>query len=307
MWMGFVTIFSVMILGDAFLSEDPSQPEYDYPLLLELPLHMALPFVFILLVSFAWSSGSEDQDLVNLGEILNGLFSYDFLGARSENVFFDYLGALLGVGYMVSGYGTVVGHDLAHRTRNRMSLIEARWLLSASCNADFAIEHVYGHHVTVGTKDDPATARRGENVYAFSIRSTVMGHISAWKHELKNLRKKGNNIFSPKNKMITGYLMSLFWCVLFFVAGGNFGLMLFFGQAVLAKFNLEVVNYMEHYGLVRNSNHKVGPEHSWNTNKRMSTMVLFSQPGTLHIMKNQGENTGNWILMRMDPKCLLAI
>ena len=159
MWMGFVTIFSVMILGDAFLSEDPSQPEYDYPRLLELPLHMALPFVFILLVSFAWSSGSEDQDFLNLGEILNGLFSYDFLGARSENGFFDYLGALLGVGYMVSGYGTVVGHDLAHRTRDKISLIEARWLLSASCNADFAIEHVYGHHVTVGTNEDPATAR----------------------------------------------------------------------------------------------------------------------------------------------------
>ena len=104
MWMGFVTIFSVMILGDAFLSEDPSQPEYDYPRLLELPLHMALPFVFILLVSFAWSSGSENQDFLNLGEILNGLFSYDFLAARSENGFFDYLGALLGVGYMVSGY-----------------------------------------------------------------------------------------------------------------------------------------------------------------------------------------------------------
>jgi len=58
--------------------------------------------------------------------------------------------------------------------------------------------------------------------------------------------------------------------------GGNFGLMLFLGQAVLAKFYLEVVNYMENYGLVRNSNYKVGPEHSWNTNKRMSTMVLLS-------------------------------
>ena len=170
MWMGFVIIFVVMILGDAFLSEDPSKPEYDYPWLLELPLHMALPFIFVLLVAFAWSSGSESQDFLNLGEILNGLFSYDFLGARSENGFFDYLGALLGVGFMVSGYGTVVGHDLSHRTRDKKSVIEARWLLSASCNADFAIEHVYGHHVTVGTKEDPATARRGENIYAFSIR-----------------------------------------------------------------------------------------------------------------------------------------
>ena len=296
MWMGFVIIFVVMILGDAFLSEDPSKPEYDYPWLLELPLHMALPFVFVLLVAFAWSSGSESQDFLNLGEILNGLFSYDFLGARSENGFFDYLGALLGVGFMVSGYGTVVGHDLSHRTRDKKSVIEARWLLSASCNADFAIEHVYGHHVTVGTKEDPATARRGENVYAFSIRSTVMGHFSAWKHELNNLRKKGINVFSFRNNMITGYLMSAFWCVLFYIAGGIFGLMLFLGQAVFAKFVLEIVNYMEHYGLARNSNQKIGPEHSWNTNKRMSTMVLFSL--TKHSAHHEKPRRKYW---KLDP------
>ncbi len=296
MWMGFVIIFSVMIIGDAFLSKDTSQPEYDYPKLLELPLHMALPFVFVLLLSLAWSSGSEDHDFMNLGEILNGILPYDFLAARNENGVLDYLGALLGVGYMVSGYGTVVGHDLAHRTRDKKSLIEARWLLSASCNADFAIEHVYGHHVTVCTKDDPATARRGENVYAFSIRSTVMGHFSAWKHEIKNLRKKGLSILSPKNKMITGYLMSIFWCLLFFSAGGIFGLMLFFGQAILAKFNLEVVNYMEHYGLVREPHQKVGPEHSWNTNKRMSTMVLFSL--TRHSAHHEKPRRKYW---KLDP------
>ena len=65
MWMGLVTIFVVLILGDAVLGEDPSQPEYNYPRILELPLHMALPFVMALLVSFAWSSGSGNQDFLN--------------------------------------------------------------------------------------------------------------------------------------------------------------------------------------------------------------------------------------------------
>nr|MCS5548626.1 fatty acid desaturase [SAR86 cluster bacterium] len=68
------------------------------------------------------------------------------------------------------------------------------------------------------------------------------------------------------------------------------------GQAVLAKFNLEVVNYMEHYGLVRNSNHKVGPEHSWNTNKRMSTMVLFSL--TRHSAHHEKPRRKYW---KLDP------
>ena len=70
--------------------------------------------------------------------------------------------------------------------------------------------------------------------------------------------------------------MSAFWCVLFYVLGGVLGLVLFLGQALVAKFILEVVNYMEHYGLTRKPGQAVGPEHSWNTNSTMSTMVLFS-------------------------------
>ncbi len=76
--------------------------------------------------------------------------------------------------------------------------------------------------------------------------------------------------------MITGYIMSILWCVVFYIAAGIFGLILFLCQAAFAKFILEVVNYMEHYGLSRKPEEPVGPEHSWNTNHRMSSMVLFS-------------------------------
>ena len=96
--------------------------------------------------------------------------------------------------------------------------------------------------------------------------------------------------------MITGYLMSVFWFVLFYFAGGIFGMMLFLGQAVFAKFVLEIVNYMEHYGLARNSNQKIGPEHSWNTNKRMSTMVLFSL--TRHSAHHEKPRRKYW---KLDP------
>ena len=76
--------------------------------------------------------------------------------------------------------------------------------------------------------------------------------------------------------MITGYMMSISWCAVFYIAGGVFGLILFLGQAAFAKFILEVVNYMEHYGLFRKTEEPIGPQHSWNTNQRMSSMVLFS-------------------------------
>ena len=188
MWLGLAVLFVVVIGGDAVLGEDASQPEYSHPWLIELPLHLALPLIIILLLSFAWTTGSVREDFLGIGKLLSGLFSYDFLAARDSNMWSDYVGAVLGVGFVVAGYGTNVGHELTHRIKDRVAMLEGRWLLSASCNADFSIEHVYGHHVTVGTDEDPATARKGENVYTFFIRSTVFGHISAWKHELKRLR-----------------------------------------------------------------------------------------------------------------------
>ena len=276
MWLGLVVLFLVVVGGDAILGEDDSQPEYSYPWLLEIPLHLSLPIIILLLLTFAWTSGSTGEDFLGIGQLLSGLFSYDFLTARDSNMLIDYIGALFGVGFVVAGVGTNVGHELTHRIKDRIAMLEGRWLLSASCNADFAIEHVYGHHVNVGSDGDPATARKGENVYTFAIRSTVFGHISAWKHELKRLRKKAYSPVSLKNRMITGYIMSLLWCVVFYIAGGVFGLMLFLCQAAFAKLILEVVNYMEHYGLSRKPGQPVGPEHSWNTNHRMSSMVLFS-------------------------------
>ncbi len=276
MWLGLAVLFLVVIGGDAVLGEDASRPKYSHTWLIELPLHLALPLIIILFLSFAWATGSTNTDFLHIGELLSGLFAYDIFLARDSNMWSDYLGAVLGVGFIVAGYGTNVGHELIHRIKDRVSMLEGRWLLSASCNADFSIEHVYGHHVTVGTDEDPATARKGENVYTFFIRSTVFGHISAWKHELKRLRKKIFSTFSFRNKMVTGYIMSLFWCIIFFSAGGWLGVTLFLSQAFFAKFILEIVNYMEHYGLVRSAGKSVGPEHSWNTNKRMSTMVLFS-------------------------------
>ena len=82
----------------------------------------------------------------------------------------------------------------------------------------------------------------------------------------------------------------------FIPAVGIFGLILFLGQAAFAKFILEVVNYMEHYGLSRNPEHPVGPEHSWNSTKTMSTMVLFSL--TRHSAHHETPRVKFW---KLDP------
>ena len=296
MWLGFVELLIIMTIGDEFFSEDPSVPKYKYPWLIEVPLHLALPLIALMLVTFAWVCGSGDQDFLGISALLNQGINYDFIAAREANHWHDYMGAVIGVGFMVAGYGTNVGHELVHRVKDSLAVLEGRWLFTASLNPDFSIEHVYGHHTYVGTNKDPATARKGANVYSFFIKSLVMGHISAWKLELKRLQSKNYSPYFLRNRMLTGYLMCLTLITLFYFAAGWFGLFMFFIQATIAKFILEIVNYMEHYGLYRNPGEPVSPQHSWNTNKRMSGMVLFSL--TRHSAHHETPKVKFW---KLDP------
>jgi alkane 1-monooxygenase len=276
MWGGLIIMIVLLVGGDALLGEDTSEPEYRYPWLLELPLQAALPVLTLLVLTLAWTAGSGQEDFLGLGALASYLLSQDVFAARAGNTWFDYLGACLGVGLLVAGYGTNVAHELCHRTTRKASVLASRWILAMSGNADFAIEHVYGHHARLCTHEDPATARRGENVYAFFVRSTVMGHKSAWDIEAARLQRRGLSVWSWRNRMFSGYAMTLVWAGLFVLAGGALGLVLFIAQAVTAKFVLEVVNYMEHYGMTREPGSKIHPHHSWNTNRKMSGLVLYS-------------------------------
>jgi alkane 1-monooxygenase len=251
MWLGLCVALVLLVGGDAVMGDDHSNPTYKYPLLLQLPMFFALPILSFML----------------------------FMLARSAEGAFElsaYLGGVLSTGLLVAGYGTNVAHELTHRIDNKLFLFIGRWILSMSGNADFSIEHVFGHHKYVATRLDPASARRGENVYSFALRSTIMGHVSAWKIELARLKKKSHATISIHNQMLTGYAMSITWVLLFYSLGGLFGVGLFVAQAAFAKFILEVVNYLEHYGLERRATEAVKPHHSWNSNKRVSMAILYS-------------------------------
>lgn len=276
MWLGFASLGLIVLVGDLFLGEDTSEPDYKHVWLLQIPLFLALPILVALLATLAWSLGSPGTDFLGIGAALSALFNYDFLAARAGNLWYHYLGAIISTGFLVAAYGTNVAHEFCHRTRSPFSVMTSRWLLSMSANADFSIEHVYGHHANVCTRKDPATARRGENVYQFFLRSTAMGHVSAWEIEMKRLRRKHISVWSWRNKMFTGYAMTLLWAVLFYLAAGWVGVLVFLLQATVAKFILEVVNYMEHYGMSREDGDRIQPHHSWNTNQKMSGMILYS-------------------------------
>lgn len=276
MWSGLLIMAVVVIGGDFVFGSSSKKIESPNPFYLNLPLYLALPLLTFYLFVLAWSAGSGTDDFLFLGKIFSTLFSYDVFTARDSNNSFHYFGALLSAGFSVAGYGTNAAHELTHRIHKKWDWIVGRWLLSMSLNADFAIEHVWGHHVRIGTEDDPATAKEGENVYSFVVRSAYHSFFSAWNIEKKRLIKKGLGVWSFHNKFLRGQLMGLCWPVLFYMVAGPLGVALFVGQALFAKFILEVVNYLEHYGLHREKTERVAPHHSWNSNKRMSGLVLFS-------------------------------
>jgi alkane 1-monooxygenase len=190
----------------------------------------------------------------------------------------DSIGLALTVA-MVSGIAINTAHELGHK---RASI--ERWLsrvaLAQSGYGHFFIEHNRGHHVRVATPEDPASARLGENFYAFLPR-TVLGSVrSAWELERTRLARLGSPSWSPRNDILGAWAMTV---VLFAALIAAFGFVVapyLLIQAVIGFSLLEVVNYLEHYGLLRQRREdgryeRTRPEHSWNSNNTASNVLLY--------------------------------
>jgi alkane 1-monooxygenase len=190
----------------------------------------------------------------------------------------DDIGLALTVG-MVSGVAINTAHELGHK---RASL--ERWLsrvaLAQSGYGHFFIEHNRGHHVRVATPEDPASSRFGESFYAFLPRTVIGSLRSAWELEAVRLGRLGARVLGPRNDILGAWAMTL---VLFAVLSAAFGAVvipLLVLQAVVGFCLLEVVNYLEHYGLLRSRREdgryeRTRPEHSWNSNSAASNVLLY--------------------------------
>jgi hypothetical protein len=113
-------------------------------------------------------------------------------------------------------------------------------------------------------------------VYFHIVASTLKGNWSAWKIESARLHNKRLGVFSGHNAFLRGHLMSVALVVGAFAMGGWQVAAFFTACALWGKALLEIVNYLEHYGMVRNPATPVQPRHSWNTNRRVSSWSLFN-------------------------------
>ena len=222
---------------------------YDYILYLSIPIVYLLLYIFL--------SSMQDQTLS----------------------FYDRLGRILSMGLICGSFGINIGHELGHRN-NIFEQSLSKILLLSSLYMHFFIEHNRGHHKNVSTRDDPSSARYGEMIFIFWLRSIITGYISAWKLELKRLKRFNKNILSINNEMLLFQLIqiSFLLIIIYFFGFQITGYYLI--TALLGVLVLETVNYIEHYGLERKINingkyERIMPYHSWNSNHPMGRIMLF--------------------------------
>lgn len=230
---------------------------------------------FYRLITYAWV-------YVQLGVLLWGFY----IVATFTLSIPDWMAFISGMALVTGGIGITVAHELGHR-KDKLEQRYAQVLLMTVCYMHFLIEHNRGHHVRVATPEDPATSRKGESFYTFWWRSVKDGFLSAWRLENERLRKKGIASISLHNQMIWYQLLPLAFVELCFGLFSGVSQRLvweipvfFFAQSILAFSLLELVNYLEHYGMERkklpNGNYeKVTPLHSWNASQRVSNFLLF--------------------------------
>ncbi|MCY7409866.1 MAG: alkane 1-monooxygenase, partial [Chitinophagales bacterium] len=164
-------------------------------------------------------------------------------------------------------------HEMIHR-KQRAWQLAGIWNLLLVNYGHFYTEHIRNHHKNVGTVDDPATAKFGESVYAFIIRTIPKQYKSAMMIEAVRLRKENRFAFGTGNFIIRVSFIQILICLLIYFFFSKVILLSYLLQSVIAFFLLEYVNYIEHYGLIRESGKKVNPTHSWQSDLTISRFAL---------------------------------
>ncbi|MCF3973390.1 alkane 1-monooxygenase [Paracoccus salsus] len=190
------------------------------------------------------------------------------------------LGLFFGIGVLSGTIGIVYAHELLHQK----TALE-RWLgdllLATVLYSHFRTEHLLVHHAWVATPRDAVSARYGEGFYRFFWRVLRESPASAWRAETRMLARAGRGRWDRRNPFWRYGLLQLAMLSLAVALGGVQGLLLFVFQAFVAVWQLELTNYVEHYGLSRRHQgdgryEHILPRHSWNASHTASNWLLIN-------------------------------
>ncbi len=209
------------------------------------------------------------------GVLFYGIYSYAFSPYSTTET----IGLIFSLGIVAGSNGINVAHELGHRQESWERFL-GKALLLPSLYMHFYIEHNYGHHQKAATVDDPASARFNENLYAFWLRSVPNQYINAWKIQRQLLKSQNVSFFSIKNDMLWYQIIQLSYLLIAGLIFGRQVSLLLIAVAIVGFTLLEIINYLEHYGLQRKKKKSgryevVRPIHSWNSNHALGRILLY--------------------------------
>src|SRR5699024_10811277 len=202
------------------------------------------------------------------------LYYSGWVFANNDYSWLGMLGWIVSIGTVGGIIAINLGHELTHKDP-RIENWTGGLLLASVTYAGFKVEHIRGHHVTVSTPEDASSARYNQSVYHFLPRALGRNFVNAWRLEHARLRRQGTKPLSIYNALSCWYSISAWLALGFFMLWGWMGVVFYFGQSLVAATTLEIINYIEPYGLHRRvletgRYERVTPAHSWNSNYLLS-------------------------------------
>ncbi|MBD8526461.1 alkane 1-monooxygenase [Pseudomarimonas arenosa] len=259
-WIGPLVLYGLVPLLDQWLGEDPANPPAEaMQQLSEDPYYRWVLYAWLPLQLLALALACWVVSQWQLGWV-------------------GWVGLIATTG-LVAGGGINVAHELGHKRE-----ASARWLakltLAPALYGHFFVEHNRGHHVRVATPEDPASARLGESFWRFLPRTLVGSLRSAWRLETERLSRQGHGAWHWRNENLQAWSLSLLLFAALIWLFGWIALPLLLLQAAYGSMTLESVNYIEHYGLLRQRGadgryERCQPCHSWNSNRRLTNLMLY--------------------------------
>ncbi|MBQ4820044.1 alkane 1-monooxygenase [Aquimarina sp. MMG016] len=191
---------------------------------------------------------------------------------------YEIIGIIFSTGLVFGTNGINVGHELGHRQTFERFMGKA--LLLPSLYMHFYVEHNYGHHLKVATKEDPATAKYNQPIYIFWFTSTIGQYLSAWKIQRQLLKQHKSSFISIKNDMLWYHVITFLYLAMITYFFGILGLQVAVFSGIIGFLLLETINYIEHYGLARAKTssgryERVREIHSWNSNHAIGRIMLY--------------------------------
>jgi len=179
----------------------------------------------------------------------------------------------------INGIAINTAHELGHK-KGELERWLAKITLAPVAYGHFFVEHNKGHHKNVATPDDPASSKMGETFWAFLPRTMIGSLASAWHIEKERLARNGKSVWNAGNENLQSWAMTvlLFGALTLWLGWAALPFLLL--QAFYGASLLEVINYLEHYGLLRQKGadgrpERCTPAHSWNSNHIVTNLFLY--------------------------------